>query len=315
LISIELMEQDKRPKVVVIAGPTASGKTSIGVKLALALEGEVINADSMQVFRGMDIGTAKPTPDEQKGIPHHLLDVVDPDEEFNAAIYRRMSLSLIADISSSGRTCFIVGGTGLYIKGLLEGLFQCPRSDPVLREALYRECETLGIEALYKRLKLSDPLSARKIHINDKMRIIRALEIIHLTKRIPSDLSGAHGFRDRPLNALRLCLDVEREQLYNRINERSEVMVHAGLAAETEKLLLKGYSPDLKPMKAIGYRHMVNYLNGTWSLMESIDRIKRDTRRYAKRQITWFRADPEVNWIASENFNLILKKVQTFLRR
>lgn len=308
------MTNKSGPKVIVIAGPTASGKTSLGVELALALGGEIVNADSMQVYRGMDIGTAKPTYEEKRGIAHHLMDVVDPDEEYNAAMYRSMALPIITDILSRRKMCFVVGGTGLYIKSLLSGLFKCPPSDPDLRESLYRECDLLGTGNLHERLKHLDPESAGKIHPNDRVRLIRALEIIQLTNRLPSALSGEHGFRDRSLNALMICMKVSREHLYERINKRSVFMVEGGLVEETENLLMQGYSPDLKPMKAIGYRHIIKYLKKEWTLIEAIHRIQRDTRRYAKRQLTWFRADPEASWVDPEDFDVILKKVKDFAR-
>ncbi len=304
---------NKRQKVVVIAGPTASGKTALGVDLALAFKGEIISADSMQVYRGMDVGTAKPTPEERKGIPHHLLDVADPDEEFNAAIYNSMALPKIAEIDSRGMSCFVVGGTGLYIKGLLDGLFESPPADRELRESLRLECDSSGPEVLHERLADLDPESADRIHPNDRVRILRALEIIHLTKRRFSALTKAHGFSDRHLNAMKLCLKVDREELYDRIDRRSLSMVENGLVEETESLLRKGYSPDLKPMKAIGYRHMINYLKGDWSLDEAISELQKDTRRYAKRQLTWFRADPEVTWIDPEDFYMFEDKVKGFL--
>jgi tRNA dimethylallyltransferase len=304
---------NRRPKVVIVAGPTASGKSSLGVQLALDLDGEIINADSMQVYRGMDIGTAKPTLEDQRGIPHHLLDVVDPDEEFNAAIYRSMALPVVGGIGARGTLCLIVGGTGMYIKSLLVGLFNCPPTDPELRESLRRECEASGSNRLHERLNRLDPEWASKIHPNDKVRITRALEIVHLTNSRPSDLIKEHGFGDRSLTALKLCLEVDRGQLYSRINERSAAMVEAGLTEETETLLAKGYSPDLKPMKAIGYRHMVKYLHGDWSLAEAIHNLQRDTRRYAKRQLTWFKADPEVIWINPEDFHIVLHHVRDFI--
>ena len=303
----------KKPKIIVIAGPTASGKTRLSLELASALGGEIINADSMQVYRGMDIGTAKPTPEERKGIPHHLLDVVDPDEEFNAAIFRLMARPLVTDIVARKKTCFVVGGTGLYIKSLLEGLFECPPSDIKLRESLRLECEAYGSLRLHERLKRLDPESAAGIHPNDKVRVMRALEIIHLSKRRPSDLAREQGFGDESISALKLFLDVNRKELYNRINERSVAMVEAGLPRETENLLRKGYSPDLKPMKAIGYRHMVKYLEGEWSIGEATHGLQRDTRRYAKRQLTWFRSDQDADWIPPEDFDPALEKVKAFL--
>lgn len=303
----------EKPKVVIISGPTASGKSSLGVELALSLGGEIINADSMQVYRGMDVGTAKPTLEEQKGIPHHLLDVVDPDEDFNAATFRSMALALVREICSRGKICLVVGGTGLYIKALLGGLFRSPPADPRLREMLRLECENHGSTRLYERLKLLDPESASRVHPNDKVRIIRSLEIIHLTNRRPSELSREHGFRDRALGALKLCLKINREELYHRINRRSAAMLRAGLVGETESLLSKGYSSQLKPMKSIGYRHIVKYLEGTWSLAEATRNLQRDTRRYAKRQLTWFRADPEFTWISPDDFDLASKKIRGFL--
>jgi len=302
-----------RPKCIIIAGPTASGKTSISVALAQAFDGEIVNADSMQVYRGMDIGTAKPTPEEQNGIPHHLLDVVDPDEEFNAAIYRSRALPVISDVVSRGKTCFVTGGTGLYIKSLAKGLFHCPPADMELRTALRRECESKGAQALHERLKHLDPESAGKIHPNDKARIIRNLEIAGLTGRRPSDLIKEHGFSDTPLNTLTICLDVERQELYKRIDKRSVAMVDEGLAKETEHLLNKGYASDLKPMQSIGYRHMVNYLQGKWSLEEALHIIQRDTRRYAKRQLTWFKGDSDNVWIAPEEMERIQAKIREFL--
>jgi tRNA dimethylallyltransferase len=303
----------EQQKIVIIAGPTASGKSSLGVELALSLGGEIINADSMQVYRGMDVGTAKPTLEEQKGIPHHLLDVVDPDEDFSAATFRSMALALVREICSRGKICLVVGGTGLYIKALLGGLLRSPPADPRLRETLRLECDNHGSTRLYERLKLLDPESASRVHPNDKVRIIRSLEIIHLTNRRPSELSREHGFRDRALGALKLCLKINREELYHRINRRSAAMLGAGLVGETESLLSKGYSSQLKPMKSIGYRHIVKYLEGTWSLAEATRNLQRDTRRYAKRQLTWFRADPEFTWISPDNFDLASKKIRAFL--
>ena len=307
------MTENTKPKVIVIAGPTASGKTRLGVELALALDGEIINADSMQVYRGMDIGTAKPTSEEKRDIVHHLLDVVDPDEEFNAATYRSLALPLVRNLSSRAKTCLIVGGTGLYIKSLLGGLLQCPSADRELRESLRWECDVYGSATLHERLKSLDPDSASKIHPNDRVRITRTLEIIHLTKSRLSDLRRNHGFGDRPLSPLKFCLEVNREELYHRINERSMAMVAAGLPEETENLLSKGYSSDLKPMKAIGYRHMIRYLEGYWSLQEAIRNLQRDTRRYAKRQLTWFKADPEITWIVPDDINAVLEKIKAFV--
>ena len=307
------MSEDKRPKVIVIAGPTASGKTDLAVALARSLSGEIVNADSMQVYRGMDIGTAKPTYEERQGIPHHLLDVVNPDEDFNAAIYRRLALPIVNEICSKGKTCLVVGGTGLYIRGLIGGLMDSPPSDPELRERLRMECEIHGTAKLHEKLESLDPERAESIHPNDGARIIRAIEINYLSDLCSSDLMKRHGFRDRSLNALKLCLHVDREDLYDRINERSVKMADKGLIEETRDLLKQGYSPDLNSMKAIGYRHMIRYLQGEWSLEETITKLKRDTRRYAKRQLTWFRAEPGVIWIDPKDLDMVKEKIHLFL--
>jgi len=304
----------ERPKVVVIAGPTASGKTALGVALAETLGGEIINADSMQVYRGMDIGTAKPARAERKGIPHHLLDVVDPDQEFNAAIYRSRAMPLVREIHERQRVCFLVGGTGLYIKALIGGLFPGPKADEAFRESLRRECELCGTERVYERLKRLDPESAKRIHPKDRVRLIRALEIIHVKGLRPSDLQAHHGFRERPFRVLKLYLDMDRQGLYERINRRSVDMIEAGLVEETKRLLNEGYSAELKPMKSIGYRHMVKYIQSEWSLEEALRGLQRDTRRYAKRQWTWYKADREALWIPHEAFETALREAEGFLK-
>lgn len=303
---------NEKPKVVVITGPTASGKSSLAIEMALHFGGEIVNADSMQVYRGMDVGTAKPSINERKGVPHHLLDVVDPDEDFNAAIYRSLAVPLLRECASRGKLCFVVGGTGLYIKSLLGGLLECPPVDLEVRKALRRECEELGPMHLHKRLETIDPESAHKIHQNDKVRIIRALEIIHLTDRPLSSLIQGHGFRDQPFQAMKICLKMDRDQLYHRINQRSLAMIEGGLVTETEALLSKGYSPDLKPMKSLGYRHVVEFLKGSCEKDEAIRQLQTDTRRYAKRQLTWFKADPEMVWTRTEDLGRMIKSIKEF---
>ena len=302
-------------KVVIIAGPTASGKSSLGVELAKAFGGEIINADSMQVYRDMDVGTAKPTFEEQRGIPHHLFDVADPDEEFNAATFRSLALPLVREICTRDKICLVVGGTGLYIKALLGGLLKSPPADPELRESLRQDCEKHGSGKLHEKLKTLDPESASRIHPNDRVRIIRALEIIHLTNRLPSELSREHGFRDKRLKALKFCLMTDREELYNRINHRCTQMIKAGLVNETRDLLDRGYSPRLKSMKSIGYRHAIKHLEGIWSLSETTRNLQGDTRKYAKRQLTWFRSDPEFHWVNPDDFHLISMKIKSFLEK
>jgi len=303
----------KKPKIIVIAGPTASGKTGLAVALALSLGGEIINADSMQVYRHMDVGTAKPTLEERRGVIHHLLDVVDPDEDFNAATYREMALPLAKGICAKNVPCFIVGGTGLYIRSLLGGLVELPPSDPMLRERLNLECDRKGAPELHQKLAGLDPERAESIHPNDRLRIIRALEIIQQTHRPASDLMKQHRFGNQEFLALKLCLQVEKEQLYDRINERSEKMIDCGLVEETERLMKKGYAPHLKSMTAIGYRHILKYLQGEWSLQKATETLKRDTRRYAKRQMTWFKAEPNMIPIDPEDETPAVNRIRNFL--
>lgn len=302
------------PKLIVIAGPTASGKTDLSVNLARIFGAEIINADSMQVYRGMDIGTGKPTLEERKGVPHHLLDVVGPDEAFNAALYRSMAYSTAMKIIGRGRLAIVVGGTGLYIRALLGGLFECAPSVEDLRRSLRREWDSDGPPILYERLKALDPAAARRIHPHDSVRVLRALEIIQLTGKLPSELSRRHRFTDNAFNALKFCIAKERDDLYRRIERRVGAMVDGGLLSETERLLQEGYGPDLKPMKAIGYRHMIGYLQRRYSFQEAVTCLKKDTRRYAKRQLTWFRADPEYAWVESRNLNGLVRKIRRFLQ-
>jgi tRNA dimethylallyltransferase len=305
--------KEKRPKLVVIAGPTASGKSSLAVNLALHFGGEIINSDSMQVYRGMDVGTAKLSIKERKGVVHHMIDVVDPDEDFNASLYRSLAEPIAKDIVERKKACFVVGGTGLYIKVLLGGLLKCPPVNTGLRKELIRECEERGSPFLHERLKRLDPVSALNIHPNDITRVIRAIEVIHLTDQALSSLILQHNFKDRPFQALKICMHVDRDHLYKRIDDRSVSMIKSGLFEETQKLLGKGYSSDLGSMNALGYRHAIKYLKHERNLEETILQLQRDTRRYAKRQLTWFRADHEMVWAKPEDIDFIKKKIEKFI--
>ena len=303
---------DELPKLLILTGPTGSGKSALAIELASLLGTEILNADSMQVYRGMDIGTAKLSMPERKGIPHHLIDIVDPDQEFNAALFRSHALAIIDDLGRRDIPLIVVGGTGLYIKALLGGLFTCPSSQRELRQKLWEECEDKGGSYLHERLRRIDNKAAESIHPMDTIRIIRALEVANLTGRPFSEVTGEHGFSERRFATLHLSLFVDREVLYDRINARALSMIDAGFVGEVERLLAMGYGPELKPMKAIGYRHIVGYLNGDWDLDEAVRLIQRDTRRYAKRQLTWFRADPEVVWVNPDDRSEIIDKVQAF---
>ncbi len=305
----------EKPKIIIITGPTASGKTKIAIELALYFNGEIINADSMQVYKEMNIGTAKPTIEQKKMVPHHLIDVVYPDEEFNAAKYENITLPIIYELNSKEKIPFIVGGTGLYIRALLKGLFHVPPVDIKLREKLRKKAEKEGLEILYNKLKKYDPEYAYKIHPHDKIRIIRAIEIYYLSGKKPSELIKEHtlSLKEERFQAITFFLDLKRDQLYNQINYRCLRMLETGLIEETRRLLLKGYSPELKPMQSIGYKHIVKYIKRDWNLETALRVMQRDTRRYAKRQITWFRKERGIVWISPDNITLIKDKISKFL--
>jgi len=304
---------DDSPKLIIVSGPTCSGKSALAVVLASIVGGEIINADSMQVYRGMDIGTAKLSISERKGIPHHLIDIINPDQEFNAALFLVHTLPIIKDLHSKKIPIIVVGGTGLYVRALLGGLFNCPPSDLELRKNLWEECEKQGPSFLYEKLSRLDRNAADRIHPMDKVRIIRALEIIHLTGYQFSELTRKHGFSNKQFSPLNLCLHVDRHILYSRINRRTISMIDSGFINEVEVLLQMGYDPNLKSMQAIGYRHIVGYLKDKWNFNETIRLIQRDTRRYAKRQLTWLRADPDIIWVNPDDTTEIINKVMTFI--
>jgi tRNA dimethylallyltransferase len=284
-----------KPRVAVLVGPTAVGKTAVALELAEAVGGHIINADSLQVYAEFDVGTAKPTPGELARVPHHLVGVVRPGEPYDAARYAREAREVIARLQAQGIPPLVVGGTGLYIKALLGGLFHQDNDFPELRRRLREELHTLGLPRLYDRLCRLDPATARRLAPGDTYRILRALEVVEGTGRPLSELHAAHGFQDRPYHTLKLGLTLPREELYRRIEARVEAMLAGGWLEEVRGLLAR-YSPALKPFKAIGYRHLVAVLQGRCPLPEAVAEIKKETRRYAKRQLTWFRADPEVQW-------------------
>lgn len=290
-------EPEDKPRLVVILGPTASGKSELAVSLAERFDGEIVNADSMQVYRWMEIGTAKPSPGLRQRVPHHLLDLVEPDHPFSASDYRQEAARLIADIHRRGKRVFVVGGTGLYIKSLLQGLVDSPSGDESIREELEEVARRDGGEALLRQLAEVDPVTARRLHPNDQLRIIRAIEVYRLTGSPISRLRSEHGFGGDYYRALKIGIRVPREELYQRIDRRVERMVAEGLVREVEGLLARGYHPGLKSMRAIGYKEACAFLAGECTLEEAVRLIKRDTRHYAKRQETWFKRDEEIKWV------------------
>jgi tRNA dimethylallyltransferase len=289
----------QKPRVAALVGATAVGKTAVAIALAQKIGAEIVNADSLQIYRELDIGTAKPTREERAHVPHHLIDVADPPEPYDAARYCREGREVLAALQRRGVPPLVVGGTGLYLRALLAGLF--PEGEPTagVRERLRGELQDLGLPALYQRLLYLDPATADRLHPHDTYRIIRALEVMEATGRPLSEFINAHHFQDVPFRVLKLGLTLPREELYQRIETRVEIMLEQGWLEEVQGLLER-YPPDLKPLQALGYRHLINYLTGRWSWEEALTLLARDTRRYAKRQLTWFGSDKEIRWFAPE---------------
>ena len=288
------MSDDRR--VVAIVGPTAVGKTSLSLELAAHFDGEIVSADSRQIYRGMDIGTAKATPEERARVPHHLIDVVQPDESLTLAQFREMATAALADIWSRGRLPFLVGGTGLYVRALLEGwtVPEVPPND-ALRKRLYAQAEREGAESLHRDLKEIDPRAAETIDARNVRRVVRALEVSFETGMPISDLQTRE---DPDYATLWLGLTMSRAQLYSRIDERVDRMLDAGLVDEVRWLLEQGYTQDLPAMSGLGYRQIAQYLQGACTLDEAVALIKRQTRRFVRQQYNWFRLDDSrIHWL------------------
>ncbi|GFE62449.1 tRNA (adenosine(37)-N6)-dimethylallyltransferase MiaA [Geobacter sp. AOG2] len=290
------MSVSGKPKLLAVVGPTATGKSELALRLAREVDAEIVNADSMQVYRGMDIGTAKPTPEQRAGVPHHLIDVAEPDRLFSAADFAEAADEAIRAVTARGKRVIVVGGTGLYIRALLKGLVDSPSGAGAVRKALQEEAAQLGNEAMLERLRLVDPELAARMHPNNLVRIIRALEVHRLTGVPLSRHQEEHAFSARRYEALQVGISIDRAELYARIEGRVERMLAEGLVDEVRGLLAKGYDRQLKAMRAIGYKETAAYLAGECSLEEAVQLMKRDTRRYAKRQLTWFNADPDILW-------------------
>jgi tRNA dimethylallyltransferase len=326
LSGMGLIKASSGQVLVAIVGPTAVGKTDLVLHLSEELGAEVINVDSMQVYRYMDIGTAKPTSKEMEKVRHHLIDIVDPDDEYNVSRFVKDADQACQDILSRGCLPILTGGTGLYLKGFEKGLFDIfpeksgdgqgkIRSREKLQELLIER----GQEYLFTRLEECDPVSAARIHPNDTSRLLRALEIfeetgvpwsVHLARQ--QDMANKNSPNRR---ILKIGLYLDREILYERIDLRTAKMFDMGLPEEVQGLLDRGYGPELKSMQSIGYRHVANYLTGEWSREEALRIMARDTRHYAKRQYTWFKKDHEINWLGPDRKNDIFEIIKNFLER
>jgi len=284
------------PRVVAVVGPTGTGKTALALALARALDGEIVNADSRQVYRGLDIGSAKPSPEERAVLPHHLFDIVAPDAVFDCAQYRSLAVEALTGIAARGRVAVLVGGTGLYLRALRHGLFPGPPRDPALRQRL-AAAEAAAPGELHRRLAAVDTAAAARLHPHDLVRLTRALEVFELTGRPLSEWQDTHRFAAEAMPMAVIGLDLPRELLYTRLDRRCAEMLAGGMIAEVEGLWRAGYGPELPALHSIGYREVGRFLRGLCTLEEAREDMARATRRYAKRQLTWFRADPSVHWL------------------
>jgi len=296
----------------VILGPTCVGKTQISLKLADILKGEIVSFDSRQVYKFMDIGTAKPTREERERTRHHLIDVVSPDERFTAADYGKKGREVLKEIIKRDKQPIAAGGSGLYLEALVEGFFQGPKADEMIREKLEREAQEFGEPHLFNRLKEVDPQAAERIHPNDLVRIIRALEVYELTGKPITTWQREGNYEPFPMCFVKIGLNMERERLYHKIDLRTEEMVSRGFLEEVKKLKKKGFTPQLKALKSVGYQELFDHLKGKFDLETAIEKIKQNTRHYAKRQLTWFKKDKEIIWLDAEDDNLIKKILERF---
>ena len=300
-------------KIITICGPTGIGKTGFAIALARELNGEIIGADSMQIYKYMDVGTAKPDERERQLAIHHLVDFLDPADNFDAKRFTALADQAICDIATRGRVPVVAGGTGLYIRALIHGLFRGKAACPKTLEKLNKTLEEKGGLALHEQLLKCDPKAAEKIHPNDGFRIVRALEVF-LTTGVPvSQCRQTHDFKSDRYQSLTFGLHMDRKLLYDRINQRVDIMMAQGLLDEVKNLVNQGYSLELKSMQSIGYRHMGMYIKGEVSLEEAVRLLKRDTRRYAKRQFTWFNKERNLIWIDAKEIEKAIETAKSFL--
>ena len=305
----------KKP-LLILTGPTAVGKTRLSIKLAKAVNGEIISADSMQVYRYMDIGSAKIKPEETEGVPHHLIDVLDPEEEFNVVTFQKMCKKCMEEIYGRGHVPILTGGTGFYIQSVLYDIdFTENAEDTTIRDRLEKEAEEKGAEYLHGKLREVDPASAGAIHANNIKRVIRALEFYEQTGEKISLHNETERQKESAYVSCYFVLNDDREKLYERIDRRVDEMLAEGLVAEVEALKKRGCTRKLVSMQGLGYKEILAYLDGEYSLEEAVYRIKRDTRHFAKRQITWFKREKEVIWINKPDFSYDDDKILDFMKK
>ena len=286
-----------KSRLFCLLGPTAVGKTEIAIQLAQHLNAEIVSVDSRQIYRQMDIGTAKPTPEERQTAPHHLIDCVDISQSFSVADYQSLADAAITDIQNRGKQVLLVGGAGLYFRAIVDGLFEGPGADPLLRERFEQEVAQHGVDVLHERLRACDPEAADRIHPNNVVRVIRALEVYELTGTPMSKHQQQWHQGDQRYPIIAFCLTMPRALLYQRIEQRVDVMLANGLIAEVESLLAVGYARDTVALRSFGYKELIAYLDGKCTYLEAVEQLKQNTRRFAKRQLTWFRKDTRIEWI------------------
>jgi len=303
------------PPLVALVGATATGKSALGLALAAALDGEIVNADALQVYRGFDLGTAKPTREEQARVRHHLLDILEPQQRFSAGEFARRAAAAIADIRGRGRLPIVVGGSGFYLRALLEGIAPLPAADPAIRAALRQRLTAAGPEALAAELRSLDPETAARLSPRDTQRVLRALEVVHTTGRPLPRWIAEQPFGRARVAATRVGLTLPRAVLYDRIGVRVRGMRERGLAAEVEGLLASGLDPGLPAFQAIGYRQFARHARGEWTLERAVEETIRATRRFAKRQETWFRKEPGVTWFDARDEEAVRTAVLAHIRR
>ena len=303
-----------QPNLLAVVGPTASGKTSLAVRLAERLDTEIVSADSMQFYKGMEIGAGAPTADELNRVKHHFVSFLDPSEDFSAGAYEEMAREVVAGINARGKIAVVAGGSGLYISALIDGLFQGPGKDESIRNRLQDEAEDLGVPGLYARLQQADPDYARVINQNDLRRIVRALEVFELRGAALSALHREHHESTKSLDAVQLALNYPRDVLYARINARVDRMLEQGLLKEVQSLMARGYAGHIERLRSLGYREIAAHLRGECTLDAAIELMKQNTRRYAKRQLTWFRGDPRIHWMPVADQTAEAELVESALR-